>query len=358
MTAPNPTLASSRRDAFAWARRACVVLVALALGVLGLERLVLRYPARLGRAIEGFPVETVDALAHVRGDIVYIGDSVVQTVATPDSDHRLLPDIVARELGEPIVRISQAATGAEVHAAWLAYLADAPVAPRAVVIAVNPRSCSPHWELNPGWVFTDLAVRTRHPLLGRLASVLEWDWGRPSAEAYAATEVRVAGNAVGTIALLDQGIGGDPARITHDRYLVRYAADYSESRRIDSIRALVAQASAQPFPVVLYLTPVDVEAARAELADEEMAAVEANLELLRREVFRSRWPVVDALELVAHVDFDHGREDPHEHLRGPGRIAVAELVAGALRTALDLPAEGMAELHAPTISAPPPVVPP
>lgn len=348
MSGPLRALSASRHQAFAWAARACVALGVIALGILGLERLALAYPTRLGPAIEGFPVEAIESLDRARGDVVYFGDSVVQTVATPDSDHRLLPDMVAREIGVRVARVSQAATGAEVHAAWLDYLAGRRVVPHAVVIAVNPRSFSPHWERNPGWVFTDLAARVRHPLFARLASVLEWDWGRPSEAEFAASPVRVGGRVVGTIAELDQGVGGDPERLTHDRYLVRYASDFAGSRRIEALRALVAEASAMPFPVVLYLTPIDVEAARAELTPDEMAAVDANLELLRAELSRSRWPTVDASEIVAHADFDHPREDPHEHLRGPGRIAVAARLASVLRDVLGLPSpDDASEARAP-----------
>lgn len=338
MSSPLAVPSSARAAAFGWAVRACGVIALLSAGVVLLERAVLAYPARLGPVIEGFPVDTLESLARVRGDVAFFGDSIVQTVALHDSDSRLLPDMVADELHVPVVRVSQAATGAELHAAWLDYVASRRIAPRAVVVPVNPRSFSPHWERNPPWVFTGIAAGIRHPIVARLARVLEWSWGVPTAEEYAASSVVVGGHVVGTIAQLDQGVDGEPGRIAHDRYLVRYAADYARSERIHAFRALVDEANRQSFPVILYLTPVDVEGARAELDAAEMAAVEINLELLRSELARSRWPTVDATTLVDHADFDHPHDDPHEHLRGRGRIAVAERVAAVLRTALELDA--------------------
>ena len=66
-----------------------------------------------------------------------------------------------------------------------------------------------------------------------------------------------------------------------------------------------------------------------------MAHVEENLALLGRELARSNSAVVEASQIVAHVDFDHLPNDPHEHLRGPARIEVSRLVAAALTSSLE-----------------------
>jgi hypothetical protein len=327
---------ADRLAAWAFALRGVVVLALLGLGILGLEKLVLVYPARFGAEVDGLPTERLMELRTSAGQVVFIGDSVIQTVATGDSDPRVLSTMLEQELDGAVVRrISAAATAADLHGAWLRYLARLDVPPRAVVIEVNPRSFSPHWERNPGWVFADQAAMIDHPLFARFASVLEWDWGRPTAEEYRATPVIVSGQVVGTVQGLEQPTVGwevaSPA-VASGRYLVRYAADYGMSQRLSAFRALVDEANACPFPVVLFLTPIDLESARAHLTPEQIGAVEANLALLRRELSRSRWPTVDASVMVARADFDHPDADPHEHMQGPGRLAVARALAAALGT--------------------------
>jgi hypothetical protein len=318
-----------------FALRGAVVLALLGLAVLGLEKLVLAYPARLGLEIDGLPVDRLVELRATAGQVVFIGDSVIQTVATGDPDVRMLTTMLEDELdGIGVRRVSAAATGAELHASWLRYLENISVPPRTVVIEINPRSFSPHWERNPGWVFNDQAAMIDHPLFGRLASVLEWDWERPTDLEYRETPVAVLGQVVGTVASLERPEAGwdPPADVAAGRYLVRYAADYAMSRRIAALHALVDEVNACPFPVVLFITPIDVEAIRARLTPEQLGAVDANLGLLRRELARSRWPTVDASEMVPRADFDHPDGDPHEHLRAPGRVVVAAALAAALRT--------------------------
>jgi hypothetical protein len=324
-----------RRGALVFGLRSVVLFALLALGILGAERLILRYPARLGPTVSGFPTDRVLELGRAPGEIVFFGDSVVQTMALGDADPRLLPDMLAGELDEPVLRISQAATGAQMHAAWLRYAARLSPPPRAVIIPVNLRSFSPHWERNPGWVFDDVAAMIDHPLYARLGSVLEWDWGRPTDEAFAATPVFVGGVEVGTVATLDDGAAGwaPSAEVRRSRYLVRYASDIERSRRIGAFRSLVAEANASRFPVILYLTPVDVDAIEDNVDEATFAAVEANLTVLRDALATTRWPSVDLSASVRAADFDHPIGDPHEHMKWGGRILCARALADAVREA-------------------------
>ncbi len=334
-TATGVVSSFDRRGAALFGGRAVLVLALLALGMLGAERLILRYPARLGPLVSGFPTDRVLELQRTPGEIVFFGDSVVQTMALGDADPRLLPDMLAGELDEPVLRISQAATGAQMHAAWLRYAARLSPPPRAVIIPINLRSFSPHWERNPGWVFDDVAAMIDHPLYARLGSVLEWDWGRPTDEAFAASPIIVGGVEVGTIATLDDGAAGwaPSVETRRSRYLVRYASDITRSRRLGAFRALVAEANASRFPVILYLTPVDIDVIEEHVDAATLAAVQANLAVLREALADTRWPSVDLSEAVRAADFDHPIGDPHEHLKWGGRIACARALAEAVREA-------------------------
>jgi hypothetical protein len=338
---PTPTVAvgatapDDRRAALRYGALALLVVATLALAMLGAERLVLAYPARLGPLVSGFPAERILELERVPAEIVFFGDSVVQTYAAGDSDPRLLPDMVGRLIDEPVLRISQAATAADMHAAWLRFAARQSPPPRAVIIPVNLRSFSPHWERNPGWVFTDVAAMIDHPLFARLGSVLEWDWGRPTDEAFQATPVFVNGIEVGAVGVLDDGAAGwmPPPEVRRSRYLVRYASDIRRSRRLAAFEDLVREADASPFPVVLYLTPVDIDVIADNVDADVLAAVQTNLAVLRVALADTRWPSVDLSEAVRAADFDHPVGDPHEHLKWRGRMIVAEALADALREA-------------------------
>lgn len=326
---------ADRLGASTFAGRGALVIALLALGVWGAERIILRYPARLGSTVSGFPTDRVLELQRAPGEIVFFGDSVVQTMALGDTDPRLLPDMLGGELDEPVLRISQAATGAQMHAAWLRYAAHLSPPPRAVIIPINLRSFSPHWERNPGWVFDDVAAMIDHPLYARLGSVLEWDWGRPTDDAFAATPVFVNGTEVGTVATLDDGAAGwaPSAEVRRSRYLVRYASDIERSRRLGAFRDLLAEANASRFPVILYLTPIDVDAIEDNVDEATFAAVQANLAVLRDALSSTRWPSVDLSASVRAADFDHPIGDPHEHMKWGGRMICARALADAVREA-------------------------
>lgn len=338
---------SDVRAAFAFGARAAAVIVLLGIAVWMLERLVLAYPDRLGPGVSGFPWERIVELDRTAGELVYFGDSVVQTAAIGDTDPRLLPDMLSAELGEPVVRVSQAATSCEMHAAWLRYAARLAPPPRAVIVPVNLRAFSPHWERNPAWVFTDTAAMIDHPLYARMLSVLEWDWGRPTDEAFQATPVFVAGAEVGSVETLDAGSAGwmPPPEVRRSRYLVRFASDIERSRRLSAFEDLLHEANASRFPVILYLTPIDVDQIRDHLDEATFANVQANLEVLRAALRTTRWPSVDLSEAVRAADFDHPVGDPHEHLKWRGRMIVAEALEAALAEA------GLTEGHAPTLDA-------
>jgi hypothetical protein len=331
-TAAGRTAKEDVRGAAIFGAQALGVVSLLAVAILLIERLILAYPARLGPSVSGFPWERIVELERTSGELVFFGDSVVQTAALGDADARLLPDMLAAEIDAPVLRVSQAATSCDMHAAWLRYAARLTPPPRAVIVPVNLRAFSPHWERNPAWVFADTAAMIDHPLYARMLSVLEWDWGRPTDEGFAASPVVVAGVEVGTVAALDAITAGylPSDEVRRSRYLVRYASDIERSRRLSAFEDLVAAANAARFPVILYLTPIDVDRVREHVDAASYANVEANLERLRAILRTSRWPTADLSEAVAPADFDHPLGDPHEHLKWRGRILVAEALAEAL----------------------------
>jgi hypothetical protein len=337
-TNAEPSTRIARADrvaALAFAARSVVGAAVIALAVIGVEQLVLAYPTQLAPEIPGLPVDRLVQLRSGGGRVVLIGDSVVQTVASGEDDQRNLGTMLEAELGGGVLLQAQAASGAELHRAWLHYLRGGRVDPHAVVIGVNPRAFSPHWDRNPGWLFHQEAAIMTHPVFARCASVLEWEWGRPTGDEFAATPVFVQEEQVGTLAALERtDLGYEPADdVARARYLVRYGSDYARSRHLEDLEGLVDEANAQPFPVILYLTPIDVDAIRERLDPSRLAAVEHNLELLRATIRRSRWPTVDASSIVRTPDFDHPPGDPHEHLKAAGRLALVRALVPAIRNA-------------------------
>lgn len=329
-------VAREDRLAALWFAARGLLVVALVGGtILGLERAILTRPALLGPWVTDFPTDRVVELGTLGSQIVLIGDSVVPTTATSDQDTRPLPRMLESELdGLGVRAVFGAATGVELYLAWLRRLELVPLPPTMVIIEVNPRSFSAHWDRNPGWLFYEQAAMTEHPIFARLASVLEWEWERPTDAEYRDAPVTVLGQVVGTVSGLERHETGQdpPPEIARGRYLVRYASDYAQSRRMATLHELVDEASGCAFPVLIFITPIDVEAIRAHLTPEELVGVEQNLALLRGELARSRWPTVDATELVPSVDFDHPIGDPHEHLEAAGRLALARALGSAIES--------------------------
>lgn len=280
-------------------------------------------------------VGSVTRLHRSEGRILYLGDSVVDSVAMDERGQPKLPELLAKSLGMPVTNASRAAFGPRMYLALVAALERQQVRPHAIVVPINLRSFSPHWELQPSWRFGPeramLETGIHAPI--RALAVFKVDFGSTSYEAFRDAPVIVDGRYMGPLGVLDPPLGAGFGSVGNPRgaCLARYATDVRRSSQFGLLDSLFSRLASFEVPVVLYLTPVDLEYVGDFLDDREMAAVHGNLSILRSQLERSRLPWLDLAGSLSRDAFDHPEEFPHEHLRQPGRELVADRLAGSLR---------------------------
>jgi len=99
----------------------------------------------VGHLLDGKPFETRDRLDRGladKVDVVYLGDSVLESVSARDADKRNIAQLIE---GQSVVLVSHAGYGMEVYLRFAEYLARQPARPRTLVVPVNLRSFSALW---------------------------------------------------------------------------------------------------------------------------------------------------------------------------------------------------------------------
>src|SRR3989344_3518997 len=95
-------------------------------------------------------VELLDTYLRDGYDIIYFGDSVIDTHTSKDSDPSSIVDMLRkREAGLTIADFSRGADNLDLFELYVAYIARSPVKPSAVIVPINLRSFSPGWDLDP-----------------------------------------------------------------------------------------------------------------------------------------------------------------------------------------------------------------
>lgn len=299
-------------------------------------QLVPRFPEVALEVMPDLPNE-LPALARAEDRVLFLGDSVVHTVARRDDDRRTLAEMVADQSGLPVVDASRAASAIDRYRLSLRWVARRGLAPRVAVVPINPRSFAPSWTRNPGWRFRRNNAMLLAPLRTRFLAAFGYDFEPLTDADWRATPVVVDGERVGTVESLmepDSGLRPSPEGV-RGRYLVRYAADVEGSPRMADLRALVDWARTRaPFPVLFVVSAVDVETAEQVLGEDTFPAVADNLRRIGAVLERAGVPFVDLSRALPAARFDHPRSEPHEHLDAAGRAQAAAAIADALKRML------------------------
>ncbi|MBI5367023.1 MAG: hypothetical protein HZA54_08295 [Planctomycetes bacterium] len=277
-------------------------------------------------------------LRSTAGRIAYLGDSVVYWVAGEEPAGVGLAALLAAELKQEVVNLSMASHGQRMFAGELAYLRGQGVRPRAVLLPVNLRSFSPHWQHFPAWDHRRKAdlVATEFPLARRLGFLFEGDIEADAKAARGRARVLVAGRDRGPLAELDAPPAGLPApEVARARCLARYCAEVACSPELPWLRSNLEALRASTAVRVAYLTPVDVQFVGRTCAPDEAAAMHANLELLRATLRAAGIAWLDLSTALGREDFEHPGDDINEHLRESGRRRVARELAAVVRAELE-----------------------
>ena len=258
----------------------------------------------VGHLLDGKPFETRDRLVRSlaeKADVIYLGDSVLESLAERDSDRRDISRMLAEHLEhQSVALVSHAGYGMEVYLSFAEYLARQPVRPKVLVVPINLRSFSALWpysfeleRLRLAWGDL-LGVGLYRPMRGlRLLPPPP-----PSAPKARPGEEFLSGSYGGVLR--------------------------PEHVRLQDLRKLIrACRRAQIVPLV-YITPIDVVQGTRLLGPGFLEQVARNVEVCRS-------AAGSLLDLSAAV-LDPGEFIGYEHLAQRGRQLVASSLADALKT--------------------------
>ncbi|HUR38495.1 MAG TPA: hypothetical protein VM222_03335 [Planctomycetota bacterium] len=278
--------------------------------------------------------EQLDALVPMHPDVLYLGDSVLESVASSDAPPISLASMLKKGLpGMSLGFLSGPGHGPEVHRDETAYVLGKGLRPRAIVVPINLRSFSEFWDQMPQLQYSRERFWLRHgDLLGRglhgpmstyqLYSALE-GYARSEKEYDRIPVVRGTGT-LGTLGEIFKG----PAPELHladsfnATYLYSLASDH---RKVLALSGLARICRDSGIPLLAYVTPIDIETCERLLGPGIRPRIEKNIDVVRVAMEREGAQWKDAAFLLKARDFDWHRY-PNEHLNENGRRRLAEVL--------------------------------
>ncbi|HLY74826.1 MAG TPA: hypothetical protein VKU80_11970 [Planctomycetota bacterium] len=258
----------------------------------------------VGYMLDGKPFEARDHLARSlaeKVDVVYLGDSVLESLADRDSDRRDISQMLAEHLDhQSVALVSHAGYGMEVYLSFAEYLSRQPAPPKVLVVPINLRSFSALWpysfeldRLRLAWGDL-LGVGLYRPMRGlRLLPPPPLPAPKPGP---------------GEEFLM--GSYGEVLRPVHFR--------------LEALRKLVQACRKAKIVPLVYVTPIDVVQGSRLLGPGFREQVARNVEVCRS-------AAGSLLDLSAAVR-DPGEFIGYEHLAQRGRQLVASELAAALKS--------------------------
>jgi hypothetical protein len=303
--------------------------------------IVLQVPVELLRGLA--PIPSRDALDARPDppDILYFGDSILDSVAPGDADRRdlvrmvrdLLPD---RRIGT----VQGSAYGPELFEAFARYAARRPARPPRLLIAINLRSLSPEWEARPEYQFRAEKFRLLHgdlaaaALLRPLNAFKGYSLTPISPGEYRVQPVFREGRPVGRVRdFLPLLVPPPGMTLEEGRFVFRYMNTVTpDSRGVRALRRIAEICREAGMEPRFYVSPVDVETGEREAGPGFRRQVAANVAVLREVLAAEQLRLLDLSARIDAGAFDWRRNlVPNEHLTERGRADVARELAALLR---------------------------
>ncbi|MGW9949723.1 hypothetical protein J2W92_005074 [Rhizobium leguminosarum] len=281
----------------------------------------------------GLPYPTLKSILSDTADIALFGDSVMERVSRHDRDRRTLGQMVA-DIASPrsVVILSRSAHNPDIYLPLLQAMAKARRKPRTIVIPINLRCFSPQWEMSPDWTF-DQEKRI-------ISRYLRWRWSaiKPVDDVYFDAEkhanfaqepVEYELSPLSTIGEFKRVIASEPSRERSAAiFTYHYTHRLSQSNlRLKSLRDCVKIAHSIAREVIVYITPINMEALQRFVGPKAADIVFNNIrtiEMALGDEHLSNW--IQALPETSFFSEDLATE----HLNEVGRQALASLISETL----------------------------
>lgn len=269
---------------------------------------------------------------------LYFGDSVLERVAKEDADRRALYQMFAdRVAPRRVCSLSQGAFHPGVFLASVRCLRSLEHRPELAIVPINLRCFSPQWDLEPAYQFTgEIALLNNFAAnpSKRLPSFTAAAVDREQYEVFDRTPISIVGSRLTTVGEFRLVISASPQTEVQTRFREQQVFSFfymyrlaREHRRVVALRELFQTLGSLGIPVLVYITPINIGAARAVLGEAFSSQIRSNVATLVEALADVRvidWSTEFPPEMFFHRKFHT------EHLNERGRKRLVELVAGEL----------------------------
>lgn len=282
---------------------------------------------------EGVTFENLERLNRLLAhppDVLYFGDSTIGHSPKSDTNKRPI-NLLLRYMvpGSRIRGLTHAAYQLDIYAAYCRYIVSLGEKhkPRVIIIPINMRSFSPHWDKRPGYQFEREKVILAGGLLHafyRPLRILKYKFNKMTPGKYSDTPVFKGDLKIGTVKQM-KGI--------KNQLILRYMYPLTrEHRKIKSLIDIVRCLSAHGIKAVFYVTPLDYETGEKHLPGEFKAQVRENIRLVETVLNENNYRLLDLSMDIPGSYFSWERHvAPNEHMNQHGRMYVAKQLARALK---------------------------
>jgi len=275
-------------------------------------------------------------------DVLYLGDSVLESVSSKDKNHAPLPEMLASRLGDTTL---DSIYRAAYHAGLFLEICRSAVkknkAPKVVLASINLRSFSPGWSSRPEYQFEDIKVFLRYDsLLFRifykpLGVFNAYDLTPISHKTFESLPVLFQGKEVGTVW---DYTNEDKFRKVSDsnlkqKFLFHYLTPLSSTHPfLRAFAKLSKILKKENVRLILYLTPLDCETGRRQLGPLFDEVVSNKLDTIKKTLGEAGVHVLDFSCSIPANQFDwRANLYPNEHLNEKGRAYVADQLASVIK---------------------------
>ncbi|MBY5682628.1 hypothetical protein HFO32_10715 [Rhizobium leguminosarum] len=281
----------------------------------------------------GLPYPTLTALLKSEADVILFGDSVMERVSREDIDRRSLGEMASDSLSpRSVLVLSRSAHNPDIYLPLLLALKKARRKPKTIVIPINLRSFSPQWEKSPDWTFEQEKQI--------VSGYLRWRWSsiKPVEDVFLAPEKHAAFakerveyelSPVNTIGDFKRIIASEPspersAAIFIYHYTHRLTPD---NRRLKNLQECVKIAKSIARQVMLYVTPINIEALNRFVGPKATGIVSDNITTIETALAGDR--VSNWAASLSETHF-FSEDLATEHLNESGRQELAGLIASEI----------------------------
>jgi len=288
-------------------------------------------------------------------DVIYFGDSVLNSVHPNDVNKQSIAEMVDSQLANYDIRkLSHGAYRTPMYLWFAQHMLRQSKRPELLVVPINLRSFSAGWDKRPDFQFERLYFYLQYGTDSAAYYKFLSVYGQSPRQVltydqYLQTPVDKGGVVVGTVGdFHNDSYDSPPPELLTEKvkskilfhYLYRLTPDHPHVRDLQTL----AQISVDyQIPILFYVTPVDYQIGHSYYPQEFISTVNANIQIIENAVRsaenqanrqKSTITWSNLVYSIGSNQFDHYHSYPIEHLKESGRQSVANRLSPTIQSIL------------------------